>query len=270
MTKKDFSAVNWFAQNKIDVKDSTNNIIRSRTRSTKAYQGILAPFIDQKQNEIVLESELNKFFVPGWKGESLISKDIKSFIQIIDQIHQDVKEHFVLTDKFSRSLKRTIFDEFLNFAEFKSLNCIGLDTQINFWKEINNSESPHRDEIDHFLNIFSFRIAVIYLLKVRFITTLFNKTNTKLDIKNIYYPNSFFTSVFQSSSSTELKTKSFKQNVYSWYKPNKSLENELKLFKDVCINLKITEIIKTISVKSEAILEQQTEYSHSISHKQFG
>lgn len=269
MSKKSFSASDWFVNKKANLNISPENIIRDRSQELKARKSLLPSFCGH-EDKIQLENELNRFFVPGWKGESLISKDVKEFVKIIDHFHGDVKKHFLSVDKFSRRQKVAIFEEFMSFAEYKTLQCSNLDNSTTFWKEIKSGESEYQEQIDRFIDIFSFRIAVIYLFKVRFITTLLEQTHGDFDIKNILYPNSFLTSVFRSASSRELKAKSFEQNIFSWYRPSADMQESLLSFKEISTKLLITEIIKTISVKAEEILGGQTEYSHSLSHKQFG
>ena len=270
MTKKSFSASHWFAQNKITINESRDHFIKDKSQKVEATAGILAPFMEVQPDNMKLESELNKFFVPGWKGESLISKNIKTFVKTLDDFHKDAFGQFMRNEKFSKRIKLAIFEEFLDFAEFKAIACAGIENYNDFWKELKNEDSKFSSEIRHFVEILSFRIVVIYLLKVRFITSLHQETDMDFDVKNIYYPNSFLTSVFRPASSTELKASSFEQNIFSWYRPNSGLKNDLLKFKDICCELKITEIIKTISIRSEEILAQKTYYSHAISHKQFG
>jgi hypothetical protein len=266
LNKKVFSASNWFVKN-------TNSLEQNSESITADSSSILNSLHSKKSNtehSSSNSSEFNNFFVPGWKGESLISKEVKEFIKILNKFHTDAKENFSLKEKFSRRIKISIYDEFLSFAEFKSFNCTDLDHYTSFWNEIENPSSRYRKEIDLFIDIFSFRIAVIYLLKVRFIVTLLEQTDTKFDIKNIYYPNAFLTKVFQSGSSIELKSKAFDQNVFSWYRPNEKLKDSLIQFKSITSSLCITELIKTISIHSEKILDEETHYSHSLSHKNFG
>lgn len=253
---------------KINPDSHPDHIIRDRSKELE--QAPIMPSFSSREESLQIQNELSRFFVPGWKGESLISKDVKSFIKIIKEIHQDVKSHFLNSEKFSKRQKIAIFEEFLSFAEFKTLQCSRLDNHANFWQEITNPKSEYKPELKLFIDIFSFRLAVIYLFKVRFINTLQEQTQGEFDLKNIYYPNSFLTSVFKSASSRELKAKSFEQNIFSWYRPSQEIKKSLLEFTEISTRLKITEIIKTISVQSEEILQQKTDYSHSLSHKQFG
>ena len=270
MTNKSFSAGAWFAQHKMAIDERRDHVIKDRSKSPAKRSSLLAPFSEPHEDNVKLEGELNRFFIPGWKGESLISKNIKIFVKTLEDFHSDAFSQFMTNEKFSRRLKVAMFEEFLDFAEFKAIACSGLDNHTDFWQTLKDNESPFHGEVRHFAEIFTFRIIVIYLLKVRFIASLHEETDLNFDIKNVYYPNSFLTSIFRPASSTELKARSFEQNIFSWYRPSSELKDDLLTFKNICSELKITEIIKTISIKSEEILKQKTYYSHSISHKQFG
>lgn len=262
LNNKNFVAQNWF-----NTSHATSNHISSGLEK-KSVKDQLAPFnlesIEQK------DPGLCSFFVPGWKGESLISKDVKKFKQILDLFQLDARKFFSKKEELSRKIKISIYNEFLSFAEEFAVNCTDLDNYASFWSEINNKESKYFDTLERFINILSFRMAVIYLLKVRFILTLQNQSSLDFDIKSVFYPNSYLSKIFKTASSTELKTKVFDQNVFSWYRPSEELKSELYRYKNYCSSLKITDIIKAISLKSEKILELKTNYSHALSHKKFG
>lgn len=262
MNNKNFVARNWFINSK-----AAQDILPPKGMQN-AVSSSLAPFtgdIQMSQN-----SGLKSFFVPGWKGESLISKDVKKFIDTLNKFHQDASKYFSRQDELSRRIKISIYDEFLSFAEQKAINCTGLDHYTLFWTEINNKDSKYKTELSQFIEIMSFRIAVIYLLKVRFILILQEKSHLDFDIKSIYYPNAYLAKIFKTASSTELKTKVFDQNVFSWYRPSEELKNDLLKFKQICSSLQITDIIKTISIKSQTILTESPVFSHTLSHKRFG
>ncbi len=265
MNKKRFSASDWFKTSEYAQK-FTNETSMGRN----PIAGSLAPFSPEAQNLHRATHGISNYFVPGWRGESLISKDVKKFKAVLEKLHQDAKTQFYTKEAFSRKLKIATYDEFLSYAEFKAINCTHLDHYTSFWKEIKNENSLYSEHLENFIDILSFRIAVVYLLKIRFIVILHEQTQAKFDAKHIFYPNSCLTKLFRTASSTQLHTKAFEQNIFSWYKPNESLKNELTSFTQICCHLNITEIIKTYSLESEKILHSSTDYSHSISHKSFG
>tara|TARA_Y100000768_G_C23990629_1_gene692370 strand:- start:7442 stop:10291 length:2850 start_codon:yes stop_codon:yes gene_type:complete len=269
--KKSFSASHWFksVEPKTKSSDYQDKVINKAQGKTNK-NDILAPFYNRAEQPVKIENQLNKFFVPGWKGESLISKNVKSFIQVLEAFHLDVTQCLQKAEMFSRKQKMAIYEEFISYAEFKTLNCSQLDNHLKFWQEFKNPDSPYKDQINHFFKIFSFRIAVIYLFKIRFILTFGENTDQEIKLKSLLYPNSFLMNAFKLSSSSELKARSLEQNIFNWYRPSKDLEDQLILFKSIYDKISITEFVKTISIKSEEVLDQQTLYSHSLSNKQFG
>ena len=259
MERSNFLADNWIADNSALFGDLPQ-------KKAKKPQEILAPFYPKKPQSEMMQ----KYFVPGWSGESLISKHVKSFKEFLDLLHKDAKRAFINKSGFPRRIKMGVYEEFLTFAEFKVLNLSQLDSYQEFWKELTNEDSIYRKELDQFLTIFSFRIAVIYLLKARFIITLNQKSGIKLNQRDIVYPQAFLNRFFKTASSTELKSIAFEQSIYSWYRPSDTLSNRLNSFSENCTDLSITDIVKTISTKAETILGTNTDYSHTLSHKHFG
>jgi len=278
LSKQVFKANHWFLKESGGSKSIQNNNSQNAGTS-EAYETARALFNSQNHSQIKPLSNpastdssegLNKFFTPGWTGESLMCKDVKKFITVLDRVHEDVKQSFIKLSNLNSKMKNEIYDEFLSFAEFKALNCTDLDDYISFWSESKNPESKYRKDLDQFINIYSFRIAVVYILKIRFISVLKKQTHQEFDEKNVFFPNSCLTSTFMKGSSKELKTKALEQNLYSWYRASDYVTNELISLYDISSNLSITEITKNISIKSEKLLSQDTYYSHAVSHKNFG
>ena len=268
MTKKSFNANNWFL--------TTPNLAKSNSLNTKKPNKYVSPtgkssvFTNQDlQEEAGKESSLNKFFTPGWKGESLISKEVKELLAALNSIHKDAKSEF-FKQRLSNKVRSGLFDEFISFAEHKSINFTGIDDQQKLWLEIRNPKSQYREHLDQFVDIYTYRISVIFIFKIRFISVLLDKTNQNFDLNKLIYPNAFLTSVFKQGSSKELKSKALEQNIFSWYRPSDHLKENLINLYHVCNKLSITEIIKNISISSEKILKKTTEYSHALSHKNFG
>lgn len=270
MSKRSFQAGQWFLRNSEGPDDERQYVEKSDARNSLVPENIraaLAPFVPQA--EIEQENGLNKYFIPGWKGDSLTSKNVKQFNEILDVFHQDAKSAFLKHSNFNRKLKLSIFEEFIFYAEFKTCICAELDDYSSFWKEIHNPDSEYREILDEFINIFCLRVAVIYILKIRFIIVLMEQSELSFDLKKLTYPHSFLTSVFQKGGRNELKSKALEQNIYSWFRPNEKSQTYLGKLRSVSSELNITEIIKTISIKSEALLKA-TYYSHALSHKNFG
>lgn len=265
MNKKSFSASSWFGK---DQPTHNRHLDRESRAQANEPKSPLAQFKREEQSQ---NDSFSKFFVPGWSGDSLSSHGVVELKKALSLFQKDAKNNFLKKESLSRKLQIAIFEEFISFAQFKAINCNTLDHYSTFWQELKNDDSPYKEIIEQFTDIFSFRIAVIYLLKVRFIVTLQEQTSQKFDIKSIYYPNAFLASEFKYASSFELKAKAFEQNIFSWYRPSTDLQDQLLKYKNICTGLNITEIIKTTSIASEKLLSQAGHYySHSISHKSFG
>lgn len=261
MNKSSFNASTWFQDN------STKTVADfCDYDSDKIYHQSLANFCNQDKSV----HSMNKFFVPGWRGESLISKNVKEFNETITKIHADVKKNFLEIPFLTSRMKSGIYNEFLSFAEFKAYNFTGIDSIQDFFGEIKNPKSEHKEKLDQFIDIYTLRTCIIFILKIRFISVFAKFNDQKLDNKNLFYPNSFLTSVFKRGSSTELNSDALKQNIYSWYRPDESLANSLKSFYTIIENISITELTKNISIISEKTLREKSDYSHSLSQKHFG
>ncbi len=183
--------------------------------------------------------------------------------------HQEAIEAFLRHSNFNRRLESAIYDEFMSFAEYRACICSNLDDYSAFWKEARNADSEYRETLDEFIEIFCFRVAVIFILKLRFLSVLMEQSNIKVDAKKLAYPNSLLTSIFQKGSRNELKSKALEQNIFSWFRPSEVGQKKLVELKDIANQLTVTEIIKNISIKSEKLLGS-ADYSHALSHKNFG
>lgn len=241
---------------------------QAATKKAKAPQEILAPFYPENNNQA--SNSMQRFFVPGWNGESLISKHVQEFRTQLEIVHKDALRQLTQKVNFSKKLKQNFYEEFITYADYQAINIPSLDNGTVFWNELHNNESPVRDELDGFLNILAFRIAVIFILKARFIVILNQQSKNQATLKDIVYAHSFLNKYFRSASSTELKSVAFEQSIYSWYRPSDSIKNRLSQFAKTCLELSITDIIKTISTRSEKILAKRADYSHTMSHKHFG
>lgn len=263
MSNKNFKASNWFLTGQPEVKNiqNNNNVIPS------AVAHALAPFIVNKSAE---KSSISDYFIPSWDGSTPHNQEVTKFNEIINKVHKDVFEQFLTLKRFTPKLRKGIYEEFLFFAEHLSVASNSITDVHSFWEEIEGKNSKHKDILNQFINIYTFRTAIIYIFKVRFITTLINQTEREFDIKSILYPSSFLTSLFKQGSSTELSTKALQQNIFSWYRPSDSMEPDLFELNDLFSKLGVSEIIQIISNSSEKILSTDTTYSNSLSHKHFG
>ncbi len=212
------------------------------------------------------------YLIPGWSGEGLTSKSANILKRIILSLYEDSKSQFFSFKNLNRSLLKDIFNEFLSYANTRAINFTELDDYKIFWDHLQNDYSPYRTELDEFLNLYCYRTVIIYLLKIRFISILCEKSNIHYHAKDLLNPNSFLVLNFKKSSRTELKSQSFKSNAFSWYRPNPALIAELQALAELAEDISVTDIIKAIT--NNPNLEQRPlegeNLSHAISNKAFG
>lgn len=263
MSKNTFNLDQWFLTD--EEKKALAENLKKRTKSP---QEILAPFYPEQSDDP--KALVQQYFVPGWKGESLISKNVKDFNHLLRSIQEDAFQSIRSQKAFPKKRIQQFYNEFLNLSHYLNFNICEMETSQDFWSQIADSDSPNKKELELFCHILSYRIAVIFILKARFIITLNHQSQKKFTMKDIIYPQGFLGKFFKSASSTELKSKAFEQNIYSWYKPSENLNAKLEKFSQYCLELSITDIIKNISIGSESILQASADYSHTLSHKQFG
>ena len=263
MNRKVFQAGNWFHKGTVALPNlsSDEDIVENRD-SVK-----LPPFNTKNYDP---NSALSGYFIPGWNGSALTSKYVQKFNAVLDSIRKDTKEKFLSLNNLNQKLKKAIHDEFFAFLEYKAITCSDLDDYNHFWNEIKNSEAEYREVLDQFIDIYSFRVTVIYTLKMRFIVSLYKSIGVPFELKNAFSPNSSITHLFQRGGQTELKAKSLESNIYSWYRPSDSQSYQISQLVDLSEKLHIAEIIKNLSLKSEALIDEVAEYSHTLSHKNFG
>lgn len=273
MSKRSFQAGLWLGQNSATKNEHSKELnfnqktVESDIVPDKIKKA-LSPFIPKNIEQS--EEGFKKFFIPGWTGEALVSKEVSQFNKVLDAVHLDSKKQFKNLKSLNRKTKIAIYNEFLSYAEYKTINCTDLDHYQQFWVEMKKENSHYKTHIENFIDIYCFRVSVIYLLKVRFICVLVNELNGSFNSKHFLYPTSSITNIFKKGSRTELQSSIIEPNVYSWYRPTQSLESVQKQFFYCSQNLCVTDVIKNISIRSEKILNQNTFYSHSLSHKNFG
>ena len=272
MSNKVFLAKNWLAHS---LDETTKSIDADLTQSFQKPKinpqapSAFSPFI-KKSEPKQEESKYNKYFTPGWTGDSLLSKEVNQLKKVLDLIFEDVFYKIKKAPHFSKKIQSAIFSEFLLYTEHQALNLSEIDNIQDFWENVQNDNSPYKDELTQFLKIFSLRVSSIYLLKVRFILTLIDNENIQFNLKYLLCPNAFITQVFPKGSSLELDISAFEQNVFSWYQPDPSLGDTLLKYRDIYKKISIHELIKNISIKIEKSSGYKSSYSHSLSHQQFG
>lgn len=214
------------------------------------------------------------FLTTGWTGEELRSKESHQLVRILEEIEEDVLCQFRPDVHFNKTLKLSIYSEFLSFIDNRAINCTHLDTPQNFWDHLFSTNSPYRNELSTFTKIYAHRVATLYLFKIRFLATLCEVSGYTITSKNLLNPNSFFAQVFKQGSSNELPSESLRSNQYTWYRPGPGVKSQV---------LKISKKLPGISISDFLSITHRREcrwynteeqasfsFSHSLSHMSFG
>lgn len=278
MNKKSFFATDWLIgkhQNKDEpfAQDSLKSSLAFN--SSKHLSSLLPPFktIKKNTNPTSSNQELfnpSEFLIPGWAGDSLTSIDVKKFNELINHIYLNVKSQFNSDRNFPSKIKNSIYEEFLHYAECKAQNFFSIDNIPLFWEQLFDKDSEFRDSIDEFINIYCFKIAVLYFYKIRFIGIITSQLEHEFDINSLINPNSYLNKVFKKGSSHEIKAQSLQTNLYSWYRPSPQLGDSIKELLVVSNKIGITEIVKSFAISLEKLSKSESLYSHAFSHKNYG
>ncbi|MCO4794095.1 MAG: hypothetical protein KC493_10300 [Bacteriovoracaceae bacterium] len=218
----------------------------------------------------------NGFLVPGWKGEGLISKQAINLKNSLRLLKEDAKIQFQRLYSNNRSLKMAIYNEFISYAETHSIHLHKVDNLNEFWKHLISENSPFASDLNQFVDAYCFRAVTIYLFKSRFILTLGQEIGEPIHEKTLMNPTSFFQRVFKRGSSKELRCTSLQTNPYSWYRPSSECLDTISSLSRDLLHIGTTELMKICSQDTSLKREEDkldfsdTDYSHSLSHLEFG
>ncbi|MBT3981366.1 MAG: hypothetical protein HOE90_08430 [Bacteriovoracaceae bacterium] len=220
MTKTRIDAQVWFGNNQTSCAE-------------KAYgQNLPALPEVQKNSYAIFENSdqfnPSKFFTPGWNGFDLTSKSSLTLEKLLSKIKKDVFKQFLSTKNFPKFMRMALFREFLYFADENAIRTEGLDDFTNFWEHLHTSDGQYLETIDKFLDGYCYKVAIIYILKLRLLTFLGIEAGLDYKDRNILNPNSFFSLIFQKGSTLDLNSHALKINQYSWYQPNQKYLKEIK------------------------------------------
>ena len=212
------------------------------------------------------------FFIPGWQGESLISKPALNIKKISYALQEDARSQFQSLNRLNKSLKISIYNEFLSYANSEGINSPELDDYVNFWRHLHSPDSLHRAVLDDFIKVYCFRLVTIYLYKVSFIIQLCNSLEISPSENNLLNPTSFISKFFKKDSSSELYCESLQSNQYSWYRPTQEYHSCVYQLTNHFHLVSITERMKiyTYEQTPHSMTFRDSQYSHSLSHKAFG
>ncbi len=209
-------------------------------------------------------------FTPGWKGDSLSSRQVVKFEQLLNVVQSDITSELMKNKDFPRTIKMALYNEFLSYAESLGLHFNKMDDLSSFWACLQPEKLEEEPELAQFISTYTGRVATITFLKLRFISSLLDQCGLELTDKALLYPTGFLSQIFKKGSQSELKSRAFESNLYSWYRPTENMKEVMKELLLVARELSITEIIKNVSRKTQVSQDQNKVYSHALSHLSFG
>lgn len=212
----------------------------------------------------------SEFFIPGWKGEGLITASAIVIKNSLSNLSIDAQSLFKKLCSTSKSMKIQTYNEFLHFAEYAKFDISLLSQHQDFWLHVQDNSSPLKKHIDDFFKVHCFRAVAIYLFRIKFIMDLAKEQRINITEDILMNPLSFLGKIFVKDSSTELMCDSLQINQYSWYRPTPEYKESLVKLKDAFENVTLTELIKLISTPKDDKIYSIRNYSHSLSHLTFG
>ncbi len=282
MSKRSFSVNIWLQQNKaeraphgLQVPSSTVSYSTERSSTQGALKVQLPPLpIDDIQAEGAFRP--SEYLIPGWAGSSLFDGSALSIKKLQEKLWQDAIERLQRADNFPRSLEQAIHQEFL-VSSFRPTEgqAQALEKQDVFWREIRKEKPLFEKHVIGFRELYSFRVATNYLLRLKFLITFSKASNFSYSRAHIINPSTFSQQLFRKGSSQEIYCEAFKFNQYSWYRPTADLATELEGLARNIHKLTVTQLMKLCSFRSfskskKSLNFDDKSYSHALSHKAFG
>ena len=140
MTKKNFEAFNWF-QKDHDGPGEAGSVksielpcpVKNRFPTFVHHLPKLRTFGVELSDRF---SPLN-CFTPGWKGDSLSSKQVVKFEQLLSLVQSDIINELLKNRDFPRTIKMALYNEFLSYAESLGLHFNKMDDLSSFWACLN-------------------------------------------------------------------------------------------------------------------------------------
>lgn len=225
---------------------------------------------DSVQSDAHATFNPSEFFIPGWKGEGLITASAIVIKNSLNNLSIDALSLFKKSCSTSKSMKLQTYNEFMHFADYAKFDKSLLSQQNDFWLNMQDESSPLKKHIDDFIRIHCFRAVAIYLFRIKFILDLSKEQNLEVTEDILLNPLSFLGKIFKKDSSTELLCESLQINQYSWYRPSSEYKDSLLKLKEAFENITLTELIKLISTPKDDQIYSIRNYSHSLSHLSFG
>ena len=220
-------------------------------------------------------ASIERFFVPDWTDGHLPSKNFIELVKAMRFLVEEAEHQLQTTTALSRSLKTVIYREFTRYATSRDLPTEEFVHCDAFWKHMQDINSPAREVLDKFKNVYCFRLVTVYLHKIKFIATLAESIDLPLTETHFFSPNSFIGDIFKKGSSTELNCRSLKASSYSWFRPSHRCKHFIKELGTSLPCVSVTEMAKSCNYdvftnRGGDSAAPTSTGDHSLSHKTFG
>ncbi|MBF0365964.1 MAG: hypothetical protein HQK50_10360 [Oligoflexia bacterium] len=141
--------------------------------------------------------------------------------QTIHELLGDIIKQFQVSfSSFTKSMKQLIFDEFVTYAKAQKFTFIEIDNFLSFSHHLFDPESCYRDELNDFIALFCYRVAVLYILKIRLVVVLSKQLKLQFYSRDLANPSSFFSQIFKKGGSFEINNDAIQANHYTWFRPS--------------------------------------------------
>lgn len=276
MTRKTFFAQQWLTREESS-HDSSAPSIKTIAKEICPIRSRFPTFINRQNSTTPALTNIDdtKFspmncFIPGWKGESLSSKQVIQFERLLKVVESDIRNELLKTKDFPRTIKMGLYNEFLSYAESLGLHFEGLDDMGRFWQLLSPESLQDNKDLSQFIEVYTGRVATITFFKLRFIAALMDKCGLEFNERALLYPTSYLSQIFKKGSQTELNSRALESNLYSWYRPSDSMRESMKELLVLSKDLAVTEITKNVSLRTQVKQDQSKVYSHALSQVGLG
>ncbi len=294
MSSRLFTANSWLqanlkGANALELEGPTNkdsyNVHIDTQESAALKRNQLPPLPSVNQEKFLPK----KYFIPGWSGGSLFSRPAVAIKKLQEQLWKDALYTFKSSSSFPKTMSLAIHSEYKNSDKAffipsdlpKSLlesvkeKLNALDDYSLFWSEVKKADSIYAPFLKAFLELYSFKVATIYLLKLKFLVSYSEATGFSYTLNHIVNPSTFINHLFTKGSSQEINCESLKMNQYSWYRPSGQVAQQLEELTKSFSEISTTQLMKLCCYRdlnnSKSCLNFSTKnYSHALSHQSFG
>ncbi len=225
---------------------------------------------------LIFENENNAFspldhLINNWRGESILSANALIIKKALGDLWADAIDQFNSLEYKNPKTKLSILHElkpYISEEESQQISEIGINA---IWTILKDSSHPLFNKIDDFKNIFTYRTVVIYFFKLRFLAHLADQIGTKLTLDNILNSSSFIQQCFPAGSSLYFSSISLQNHPYIWFSPSKYFTQTIRDVTPLFLTINLTELTKIITFSQSKYLNfSEKNYSHALSHKEFG